>query len=199
MSILISFEGCVGAGKTSLTNYFSYHYKTPKILENYEANPFLKKFYEGADIKLETELSFLLIHFSQIKEMQKLHKDSVIFCDFAIEKDLVYAKMNLKKPELKIFETVYDYVIREIGLPKAVIYIDLSLNIIQRRIFQRGRQYEIDMDINYFKEYNDKVKDYFEKQSKTKNYFFNVDELVLDPDDAKLSQINEKIVKVMEN
>ncbi|MDD5187834.1 MAG: deoxynucleoside kinase, partial [Methanoregula sp.] len=84
-----------------------------------------------------------------------------------------------------------------IGLPKAVIYIDLSLNIIQRRIFQRGRQYEIDMDINYFKEYNDKVKEYFKKHSHTKNYFFNVDDLVLDPDDKKLNQIKEMIDQVI--
>lgn len=197
MSKLISFEGCVGAGKSSLTNYFSYHFKTPKILENYEANPFLKQFYAGADLKLETELSFLLIHFSQIKEMQKQHKNDVIFCDFTIEKDLVYAKMNLNPSELKVFESVYDYVVQEIGLPNAVIYIDLSLNIIQRRIFQRGRQYEMDMDINYFKEYNDRVKDYFEKYSKTQNFFFNVDDLVLDPTDKKLNIIQEKINEVI--
>jgi len=194
---LISFEGCIGAGKTSLTNYFAYHFKAQKIIEAYETNPFLKKFYEGADIHLETELSFLLIHYSQIKEMQKLHENEIIFCDFSIEKDLVYARMNLKVSELKIFETVYDHVIKEVGLPRAVIYIDLSKNIMRRRIFQRGRQYEIDTDIEYFKDYNDKVKDYFEKHSRSTNYYFNVDDLVLEPDDTKIKQIKTVIGTVI--
>ena len=32
---IIGFEGCVGAGKTALTNYFSYELKMVKILEEY--------------------------------------------------------------------------------------------------------------------------------------------------------------------
>lgn len=195
--MIISFEGCIGAGKTSLTNYFAYQYRAQKVIEAHEANPFLKRFYEGADIHLETELTFLLIHYSQIKEMLKLHEKEIIFCDFSIEKDLVYARMNLKEPELKIFETVYDYVVKEVGLPQAVIYIDLSKNIMRRRIFQRGRQYEIDMDIEYFKDYNDKVRDYFEKYSASRNYFFNVDDLVLEPNDKKINQIQKVIETVI--
>lgn len=47
MTKIISFEGCVGAGKTSLTNYFSHELKMGKILEEHEKNPFLEEFYEG--------------------------------------------------------------------------------------------------------------------------------------------------------
>lgn len=194
---IISFEGCVGAGKSSLTNYFAYTLKCPKIIETYEINPFIKRFYEGADIKFETELSFLLIHYSQIKEMMRIHTDKTIFCDFSIEKDLVYAEMNLPDKQLRIFEETYNYIIDEVGLPESVIYIDLSLNIIRRRIFQRGRQYEIDMNPKYFKDYNDRVREHFKKYSKTNNYFFNVDDLVLDPENMKLNQIKNTILNII--
>ncbi len=199
---LISFEGCVGAGKTSLTNYFSHELKVGKILEDYESNPFLKKFYEdkfyegNSNINLETEITFLMIHYSQLKNVIKDRKDDFIIADFSIEKDLVYAKLNLNTEDLRIFEDVYNHVIGHVGIPDMVIYIDLSLKILKRRIFQRGRSYEINADPEYFKQYNDKVKEYFKKDAKSKTYFFDVDDLDLDSDNRKLSQIRDKILEV---
>ena len=197
MAKIISFEGCVGAGKTSLTNYFSYEMGMEKVLEEYERNPFLKEFYDGQDVKLETELTFLLIHYSQLKKAIKTIRDAVILVDFSIEKDLVYAGLNLDGKELEIFENVYNHVIQEVKVPDVVIYIDLSLKVLKRRIFQRGRPYEMKADIKYFKEYNDKVKAYFEDKSKSQVYFFDVDDLELDPDNKKLSQIRNTIHKVV--
>ncbi len=195
---IISFEGCVGAGKTSLTNYFSYELKVGKILEEYEVNPFLKKFYKGdSNIDLETEITFLMIHYSQLKDAIKNSNNDFIIADFSIEKDLVYAKLNLNKEELKTFEDIYDYVIQQVGIPDSVLYIDLSLKILKRRIFQRGRSYEMNADHEYFKQYNDKVKEYFKKEAKSKTYFFDVDDLDLDPDNRKLGQIRDKILEVM--
>lgn len=190
---VISFEGCVGAGKTSLTNYFAYEIGMGKVLEEYERNPFLKEFYDGLDVKLETELTFLLIHYSQLKKAIKTTKDQVIFVDFSIEKDLVYAKLNLNNRDLMVFESVYNHVIKEVGVPDAVIYIDLSLEVLRRRIFQRGRPYEMNADVTYFKEYNDKVKEYFRDKSRSKLYFFDVDDLELDRDNEKLEQIRKII------
>jgi deoxyadenosine/deoxycytidine kinase len=193
---IISFEGCVGAGKTSLTNYFSHELKVGKILEEYESNPFLKKFYEGdSNINLENEITFLMIHFSQLKKAIKNCDDDFLITDFTIEKDLVYAKLNLNEEDLRIFEDMYNYVIKQVGIPHIVLYIDLSLKILKRRIFQRGRSYELNAEPEYFKQYNDKVKEYFKNEAKSKTYFFDVDDLDLDPDNRKLSQIRDKILE----
>lgn len=194
MAKTISFEGCVAAGKTSLANYFSYELKMGKVLEEYDRNPFLKEFYEGLDVNLETEVTFLLIHHSQLKKTIRNSKDIFIFTDFSIEKDLVYARLNLNNKELKVFENIYNYVIQEVGIPHTVIYIDLSSKVLRRRIFQRGRPYEMNADIRYFKEYNNEVKKYFKNESKSKVYFFDVDDLELDPDNEKLSQIRNTIL-----
>lgn len=196
---IISFEGCVGAGKTSLANYFSYELKREKTLEAYEINPFLKDFYAKSDVILETEITFLLIHYSQLKKALSECKGNFILSDFSIEKDLVYAKLNLNEKELEIFEQIYNYVISRVGVPYAVIYIDLSLNVLRRRIFQRGRPYEINADPVYFKEYNDKVKEYFRNYAHSKVFFFNVDDLDLDPNNKKLAQIRNKIIELMKN
>ena len=197
MVTLISFEGGIGAGKTSLTNYFSYEFNIGKVLEEYERNPFLREFYEGSNVNLETEISFLLIHYSQLKKAIKDCKDDYVFADFSIEKDLVFALLNLDKEELKIFKTAYEYVIKQVGVPYVVIYVDLSLKLLRRRIFQRGRPFEITKEPNYFKEYDDKVKEYFKTKAQSKVYFFNVDDLEFDSDNKKLVKIKEQILKVM--
>jgi deoxyadenosine/deoxycytidine kinase len=196
---IISFEGCVGVGKTTLTNYFCYELKIGKILEEYERNPFLRDFYEGSNVNLETEIAFLLIHYSQLKKTVKNRNIDFILADFSIEKDLVYAILNLNTEELKIFENIYNYIIHKVGVPYVVIYVGLSLEILRRRIFQRGRPYEMNTDVKYFKEYNDKIKQYFKNDAQSEVYLFDVDDLELDPDNRKLRQIRDKILEVMGN
>jgi len=196
---IISFEGCIGAGKTSLTNYFSYEFKIPKILEGYEKNPFLKEFYEKADVNFETEITFLLIHYYQIKNAINKSIGDLILSDFSIEKDLVYAKMNLRKDQLSIFDQVYDYVFDEIGVPHVTIYVDLSLKILKRRIFQRGRTYELNGDHNYIIEYNERAKEYFKNYAKSTMFFINVDDLDLDPENMKLCQIRNLIQEMIKD
>lgn len=197
MTKIISFEGAIGAGKTSLANYFAHDLNCEKLLEKYEENPFLADFYKEADVIFETEMSFLLIHYSQIKDVIENAKSDFIMADFSIVKDLVYARMNLKNEELKVFGQTYDYVVRRIGLPYAIIYMDLSLNILRRRIFQRGRDYEINADPLYFKQYNDNVKAHFKSYEDVPIRFFDVDDLDLEPANDKLKQIRDALLEMM--
>ncbi len=198
---IISFEGSIGAGKTSLTNFFSHEFKCQKVLEDFESNPFLNKFYEQyghQDVNFETEITFLLIHYYQIRKALDEKTDNLIFMDFSIEKDFVYAKMNLRGKKLAIFENIYSYIIRQIGFPDLVIHIEVSPRILKRRIFQRGRSYELDADLNYFKKYDKANKTFFLKEARSEVISFNVDDLVLEPDDPKLIQMRERILKMAE-
>lgn len=196
---LISFEGGIGSGKSSLTNYFSHKLKIGKILEQFNLNPFLKEFYKGnTNVNFETEITFLLIHYSQLKEKFKQYKDTFLISDFSIEKDLVFAKLNLENKELKIFQKLYNYVIKKVGVPYLVIYLDLSNNLIINRITQRKREYEVNANLEYFKEFNKKIKKFFETESKSKTWFINVDNLEFDPDNKILQQIQNKILEVFQ-
>jgi deoxyguanosine kinase len=151
---VISFEGSIGAGKTSLTNFFSHEFKSNKLCEDFEANPFLKKFYEKQNVNFETEITFLLIHYYQIRNAIENRSSDLLFMDFSIEKDLAYARMNLKSTKLSLFENIFYHVIEEVGLCDLVIYIEISPKILRRRIFQRGRPYELSADFSYFEKYH---------------------------------------------
>lgn len=191
---LVSFEGGIGSGKTSLANYFSTELKLPKILEAYDQNPFLKDFYAGEDVKLETEVAFLLIHYSQLKRAINIHKDSLVLSDYSIEKDLVYAKLNLTKAQLGVFEHAYNYVVQEVGLPDVVIYLDLPLKAIKARIMDRGRSYEVDMEATYLKRCANRLKNYFQHESSSHAHTVDVSDLKLDPDNHVLRQIKAIIM-----
>lgn len=193
---LVSFEGGIGSGKTSLTNYFSSELKLPKILEAYDQNPFLKDFYAGEDVKLETEIAFLLIHYSQIKRAINVHKDSLVLSDYSIEKDLVYAKLNLTKTQLGVFEHAYNYVVQEVGLPDVVIYLDLPLESMMPRIVQRGRSYEINMEAGYLRRCAKRVKRYFQQESRSNVQTVDVSDLKLDPANHGLSQIRSVLTSL---
>ena len=199
--VVISFEGSIGAGKTSLTNFFSHEFKCQKVLEDFEANPFLNKFYEQyghQDVNFETEISFLPIHYYQIRKALQEKTGNLVLMDFSIEKDLVYAKMNLRGEKLAVFENVYNYISSQIGFPDLVIYIEVSPRILKRRIFQRGRPYEMEADLSYFEKFDRANKNYFLQKSKSEVVSFNVDDLVLEPDDPKIIQIRETILKKLE-
>ena len=192
---VISFEGSIGAGKTSLTNFFSHEFKSNKLCEDFEANPFLKKFYEKQNVNFETEITFLLIHYYQIRNALKNRPSDLVFFDFSIEKDLAYARMNLSGKQLTLFENIFDHVIEEVGLPDLVIYIEISAKILRRRIFQRGRPYELSAEFSYFEKYHNANKTFFLHESKSDVKFFDVDNLVLESDDVTINKIREAIIK----
>jgi len=198
---VISFEGSIGAGKTSLTNFFSHELKCRKVLEDFEANPFLSRFYEqykNRNVNFETEISFLPIHYYQIRKALEERSSNLVLMDFSIEKDFVYAMMNLRGKELAVFESVYNYVTSRVGFPDLVIYIEVSPRILKRRIFQRGRPYEMNADLSYFEKFDRANREYFLKSSRSKVVSFNVDDLVLEPDDPKIIQIRKVILKEIE-
>ena len=194
---VISFEGCIGSGKTSLTNYFSHGLNYHKIIEDFNANPFLEEFYKGLDVRLQAEIVFLLIHYTQLKKAMGCNQGHpVIIADFSIEKDLVFARLNLSSSELRLFESLYEHVVREVGISDTVVYLNVSQKVLRRRIFQRGREYEVKTEPEYFARYNETLQDYFETQSQSKVHLVNADDLVLEPDDPKVSLIRQIILGI---
>ncbi len=156
MSKIVSFEGSIGAGKTTLANYFADELGLERVLERHDNNPFLNDFYAGADVKLETEITFLLQHYSLLKAARS--KPGMVIADFSVEKDLVFAKMNLRKDELAIFKRVYEFVVAQVEIPDLVVYLDVSGNTLIQRVAQRGRASEVNVDPGYLERYGQLLK-----------------------------------------
>ncbi len=187
MGKIVSVEGCMGAGKTTLVNFLSDELGVEKILEQAYQNPFIDEFYSGANVKLETELTFLLQHYSLLKKARQ--KDSLVLADFSIEKDLVFARLNLTQDEFRIFRNVYDFVVDSVGTSDMVIFLEVPIEVLFERVRLRGRPYEVNIDPIYFRDYGNRINSYFAYESNCKVLMIDGYDLELVPSNRIIKQI----------
>ena len=137
-------EGPIGVGKTTLARAISEATGASLMLEDPEANPFLPRFYENAErYALPTQLFFL---FQRIDQLASLNQSDLFrratVADFMLEKDALFARLNLKDDELKLYEQIYDHLKPQAPLPDLVIYLQAKADTLIERVQRRGAAYE---------------------------------------------------------
>ena len=174
----IAIEGCIGSGKTTLARLLSAERNSSLLLEDYQANPFLDKFYSDRPrYALETELAFVLIHYHQVfHTFQLQQKDVEYIAGFHISKDLVFAEMNLNNDDLLLFKDLYLPLAKRLPEPDIMICLKCSDELILKRIKQRDRGNESDVGPEYFLELNKRYDAFFAETKATK-IEVNMDEL----------------------
>src|SRR5439155_23446929 len=91
---IIAFEGCVGAGKTTIAEGVAAVRATQLLLEDFSAVPFLEEFHrDPVGCALETEFAFLLQHYHQLRVAAQTGGE--IITDFTFTKDPMFADMNM--------------------------------------------------------------------------------------------------------
>ncbi|MEZ4880171.1 MAG: deoxynucleoside kinase [Chitinophagales bacterium] len=96
----ITIEGNIGAGKTTLAHLLSEEYGGQLILESFDNNPFLSKFYENqSQYALQLEMSFLIERYQQLTQLFSLPNifSQFTITDYMLKKCLLFAKVNLSK------------------------------------------------------------------------------------------------------
>ena len=148
----IEICGGIASGKTTLANLLGRSNINP-ILENFQTNPFWRAFYaDPAGTAFETEITFLLQHYHQIKTARK--SASLIASDFSIYLDLAYAYVTLPQDKREIFLSVYREVEKELGAPGLLIHLKCDPKIELKRIRERGREVENSITIEYLQQIN---------------------------------------------
>ncbi len=121
--------------------------------ENFQANPFFHAFYaDPVGAAFETEVSFLLQHYHEIKTSAKRGKSFV--CDFSFYLDLSYANVTLSQDKLEAFLAVYREVKRDLGTPSLTVHLKCEPKIELERIRCRGREVENGITLNYLEQIN---------------------------------------------
>jgi deoxyguanosine kinase len=141
----IAIEGNIGAGKTTLARRLSEEFNARLILERFEDNSFLPKFYEQPDIyAFPLEMSFLADRYQQLKEklaMQELFSTFTI-SDYFIDKSLIFAKNNLKADEFNLYSRLFQIISTFLPRPDLLVYLYLDIPRLKENIHKRGRDYE---------------------------------------------------------
>ena len=158
----IAIEGNIGAGKTSLATLIANEFNAKLILEQFEDNSFLPKFYEEPDkYAFPLEMSFLASRFQQLKDQlgpQDLFKSFTI-SDYYIVKSLIFAEKTLQHDEFLLYTRFFNIILNQIPRPDLFVYLYVKTPKLQENIKTRGRSYEQ----NIKDEYLEKIqKGYFE-------------------------------------
>jgi deoxyguanosine kinase len=163
----IAIEGCIGAGKTSLATLIAQQYNAKLILERFEENPFLPKFYkEQQKYAFPLELSFLADRFSQLKE-QLITKDifkSFTISDYYIIKSLIFARKTLEADELDLYSRLFSIINSALPRPDLLVYLYVDIDHLQRNICKRGRDYEQDIEAVYLQKIQEGYFDFIRQQ-----------------------------------
>lgn len=184
---IITVEGNIGSGKTSLAKKLAPEYKAKLILETFADNPFLQKFFEKQkDYALGMEMFFMAERYDQLKE--ELHNTELfeqnIVIDYLFEKSLLYSRVNLDEVEYNLYRKIFN--ILNPALPKSdlIIYLHASAERLVANIRKRGREFEQTVRTEYLQQIEEMYFAYFKQHSDNRI-------LILDVSDADFLQ-NEK-------
>ena len=140
----IVVEGPIGVGKTTLARALSEATGATLVLEDPDANPFLARFYEHPDrYALPTQLFFLFQRADQLRALNQsdMFKRATV-ADFMLEKDALFARLNLKDDELKLYEQIYAHLAPQASTPDLVIYLQAAADTLIDRVQKRATPYE---------------------------------------------------------
>jgi len=147
----IVIEGPIGVGKTSLARRLAETFRSELLLEGADKNPFLERFYrDPRGAALQTQLFFLLQRAQQMQDMRQGDIFSPVrVADFLLEKDRLFAQLNLDDDELRLYEQVYNQLTLDAPKPDLVIYLQAPVSVLEERIRQRGIPAELQISRDY--------------------------------------------------
>jgi deoxyguanosine kinase len=163
----IAFEGVIGVGKTTLARLLQPAFEAQVLLEEFEENPFLAKFYEDrARYAFQTQIFFLLSRYDQqrYKVPGVLRQESSLLADYTFDKDALFARINLSGDELDTYDRLHQALAEKIPVPDLVVYLRADTQVLMQRIALRDRAYERNMERDYIQELNEVYEHFYTSQ-----------------------------------
>jgi len=164
----IAIEGNIGAGKTSLASLIAKEKNAKLILEEFEDNSFLPKFYKDPDrFAFPLELSFLAERYQQLKDKlgaKDLFKTFTI-ADYFINKSLIFSRKTLQSDEFKLYNTLFEIINQSLIKPDLLVYLYANVGNLQSNIRKRGRDYEQEIEDNYLEKIQESYFEFIKQQT----------------------------------
>jgi deoxyguanosine kinase len=159
----IVVEGPIGAGKTSLARRLSSHLGKTLMLEDPDSNPFLARFYDDPRRHaLATQLFFLFQRVQQVGTLKQIDLfEGGTVADFILDKDPLFASLNLSDDELHLYQQIYAHLMPQAPTPDLVIYLQASSAKLIERVHKRGVAYERGISADYLEKLADAYSRFF--------------------------------------
>lgn len=136
----IAVDGPMASGKTALTRHLAQALSAELILELKE-NPFLESFYKNkAGSAFQAQIFYLLNRSQVLADLQQPGLfQPLMISDFLLEKDRIYAYLNLSDSELMLYEKLYSMITQDRVKPDLVIYVQMSPERIMENLRKRRK------------------------------------------------------------
>ncbi|MFV1984554.1 MAG: deoxynucleoside kinase [Thiohalomonadales bacterium] len=194
----IVVEGPIGVGKTTLARKLAESYGSELLLEGADENPFLEQFYQAPEqAAFQTQLFFLFQRAKQLQEIRQADLfQPVRVADFIMEKDRLFAQVTLSNEEYKLYEQVYAHVTIDAPIPDLVIYLQAPVDVLQKRVNKRDRNYEKQLSMKYLERLVDKYTDFFYNYTESPLLIVNAAEINFAENDEDYNLLLEQINRV---
>jgi deoxyadenosine/deoxycytidine kinase len=194
----IVIEGPIGSGKTTLAQMLADKFNAQLLSEKAEANPFLPRFYQDAQrYALPTQLFFLFQRSRQISDLNQrdmFTKPTV--ADFFLEKDPLFARLNLDDEEYTLYHQIYSHLQLKSSKPDLVIYLQTPVDELAERIEERNVSYEQEIPREYIERLADAYSEFFHTYDASPVLIVNNEKLNIIKDAAALDLLVERIGQI---
>src|SRR5207249_638467 len=138
----IAIEGPLRVGKTTLARILAERLHARRIYDC-EDNPFLADFYKAKPgAAFRAQMYFLIERQKHLREGLAVEALGLILSDFLLEKDRIFANLNLDDQELKLYERYYELLSADLPAPDLVIYLQAKPEVLRARIAKKASREE---------------------------------------------------------
>ncbi len=195
MQRYLVIEGNIGAGKTSLCKLLAPRLKAHLVLEQFEDNPFLPKFYADPErYNFTLELSFLAARYRQLNE-EVFSAKQAILSDYYFIKSLIFAKTTLQNDELKLYEQIFDMIYQQLPKPDLYVYLHRDTEKLLAQIKNRGRSYEQNIQGDYLNRISEHYRQFLQEVNSYPVLFIDCNTLDYMGKAADLDKIQQTITQ----
>ncbi|HEV3251375.1 MAG TPA: deoxynucleoside kinase [Puia sp.] len=156
----IAVAGNIGAGKTTLTEMLSKHYRWIPQFEDVDHNPYLNDFYEDMPRwSFNLQVFFLNTRLNQLLEIysgtETVVQDRTIYEDAHIFAPNLHDMGLMSKRDYNNYFQFFQTLKRMVQPPDLLIYLQASVPTLVGQIQKRGREYEENIRLDYLKRLNE--------------------------------------------
>jgi len=149
----IAVEGPIRVGKSTLARILAEQLNAQRVMEP-EANPFLGAFYEGErGAAFQAQFAFLVRRFEQLQALDLGSRSQrTVVADFILEKDKLFACLNLTDLELETYNRYYNHFRDQLPTPDLVIYLQATPDVLKKRLKKKNAPAENAVSDEYLEE-----------------------------------------------
>ncbi len=194
----IALAGNIGAGKTTLTELLSKHYKWVAHYEDVDENPYLNDFYEDMQRwSFNLQIYFLNSRFKQVVDIRNSTKtviqDRTIYEDAEIFAPNLHSMGLMSTRDFNNYHSLFLMMTKFVQAPDLLIYLRASVPTLVHQIQKRGRDYENSIRIDYLKQLNERYEAWVNRYKAGKLLIIDVDRINFQNNPEDLSNVIDRI------